>query len=398
MFSSSRSKDTCAIVIDIGSSSVGISIVVNHVLQEMTEVVWSHRAHCLINDGPASIQPTKEIQTAVRNAFLKLSQSGLPLLQKRKLDEKISEVVSVIAAPWSYTITKTIGLSDDNSFVVTKKLLEELITAAKKQADTTFQANALTETLSLKMEHEDIINVRINGYAMIDPIDQRGSDVSVTHLQVAIASDLMDSLNESINKVVPNVPHTAASFMYSYYLTLINMRPNTSEMCLVDVTGEKTELGIVRDGILQQSTYTDMGSYTLARNIAKKCKVPYEEAHAYLKEDPEELSEKLNKKAVTEIKAVLKEYQENISTLFKGTGDALSIPKSIFLHTDARTEEFFIEQIKRGAERATGHPHNVHPFTSKVVSSVENGDTALLLAQHFYARKDEYVTLLPQNI
>jgi len=88
-----------------------------------------------------------------------------------------------------------------------------------------------------------------------------------------------------------------------------------------------------------------------------------------------------------EFNKVLKTYATNIAELFKKTGDSLSIPKTIFMHTDADNEAFFSGRLVEAANLATGSQHNVHPITSSIFEKGSDSDSAILLSAYVFHKK-----------
>lgn len=397
MFGFSSSDHRSVVAIDIGSSSVGVAVLVTHPNTEF-DILWHHREYALIHDDGSAAKQLKLIKTALTNAFLELSQSGVKALKEAGYPTDIREIQVVYSAPWSYTITKTISLKDEHPFTVDKDMVKELIESAKKQSKLVFATNKLAKLLGLEITHGDVISVSINDYKVTNPIDQEGRTMNLSYLETAIATEVSRTVIDSVEKFFPKATLRQYSFMYIFYLTLRNLQASTNEACLIDVTGEATEIGIIREGVLQHTTFAPTGMFNIARDLATLNDVPREEAFGYLKDTSRELSERLPKSLETKVQNVLETYQQALAEAFRRTGDQLSIPKTIYLHTDARTEQFFIEQIERAALEATGKPHVVHPITAKVLNLPEDKDMPLLVGANFLANKDQYMTILPHSV
>lgn len=397
MFGFSKPDHRSAIVLDVGSSSAGVAIVCLHPEGEI-ETVWRHREYALLRDDISSVTQIRQMKTVLTNAFLELTNNGLKTLRESGHTTKIDEIQCVVAAPWSHTITKTITLKDEHPFSVTDELIEELVESAKKQSKLVFATDKIARTLGLELTHGDVIGISLNGYNVIDPTEQKTRTISLSYIETAISSDITETVKDVVNKFFPKSKLTEYSFMYVFYLTLRNLRPNTSEICLIDVTGEATEVGIVRDDVLQHTTHTPNGIFSLARSIATATGVPKEEAYSYLKDDPDTLEERLPSKVKLKVNEMIQEYSQLVSDMFERTGDKLSIPKTIFLHTDPRTEDFFISQLEKATLKATGKAHTVHPVTAKVLGLDKYEDTALLISINFIAQKSEYMRILPKDV
>lgn len=182
--------------------------------------------------------------------------------------------------------------------------------------------------------------------------------------------------------------------MAIYYDYMRHSFPDTAECCLIDVTSEATEIGVVRENILRHTTHTPIGAYTLAREIAALSKIPKEEAYSYLRGGSTFILNKLSEAKQDELGVIIEAYEDRIAELLKQTGDTLAVPKTLFLHCDADSEEFFIQHLKNAAFKATGINHVVHPVTSTFLSGTPvNHDTAIMLsAIYLHAHRDNEPT------
>lgn len=371
------------VLVDIGSGSVGVAIVKSELTKESPEIIWSYREYIQIKDIEDTKETLKLINTAIVNAFLELGSIGTKVMRDSDPTLKITDVQAAISAPWSYTVTKSITYSGEHPFDIDENTVESLVTTAKKQIKTSLKESGLAAQ-GLELINDDTINASINGYNLSYLTDQKGRDLTLTHLNALAHGAILKTLKESVEKVFPKANLTIDSFMYIYHCLLKNLHPDTIETCLVDVTSEATEVGIVRDGILKHVTHVPYGTYTLAREIEAACKVPKEEAYSYLKDDIDSVEDRLNSTQQDQFRAVLSSYELKLSSLFKTTGDKLSIPKTVFLHTDAKTEDFFTTLIQTAATDATQNRHNIHLVTAKLMEETESADTAILVSALHY--------------
>jgi hypothetical protein len=162
------------------------------------------------------------------------------------------------------------------------------------------------------------------------------------------------------------------------------MHPDTSEVCLVDVTSEATEMGVVRDDLLVHTSHVPYGQYSLARDLSNLSKLPKEEAIGYIRNNYVDTIKNLSDAKKQEVTAIVNNYVEGLVRLFNETGDVLSIPKTIFLHTDKLTEDFFAERLKEAGKLATKGTHAVHAITSEFLEGNKVEDTAILLSAYVF--------------
>ena len=376
----------CGVIIDIGSGSVGIAIIISDINESKPEIIWSHREYVLIKDIRSTEVPLKEIHTSLVNAFLKLGADGIKKLKETEDAPPIRHIQASISAPWSYTITKTINLSDESPFEVTTELIDELSRTAKKQALTAVLENEIFQESQLEVIDNQTIGVRVNGYLVKNPRKIESRTVTLAHITAITQKKILAILEDSQNKVLPKSALSTHSFMYMYYDVLTHLNPDTSESCLIDITSEATEIGLIREGTLTHVTDTAFGTFSIAREIAALCNIPKEEAYTYLKGGTSFVETKLSKDKMEELHVIVSSYEDKIAALFQTTGDALAIPKTLFLHCETATENFFIKCIGNAAKKATGMQHTVHPVTSLLFKEETGGDTTLLLSAYHLHR------------
>lgn len=370
-------------IIDIGSGSVGVAIVVSDPTQKYPEIIWTHRERMIIRQDDSIAETSKYITTTLVNTFLTIGTEGVHALTEHDPKGTIEHIQVGISAPWSYTVTKTVSYQEKQSFKITKKLIDELIQTAQRQAMEILDEQDIVEKLGLQLITRATINLTANNYRINQPFGQEANSVSVSHVSAISSKRLVAAIDESSDKILPKANIERYSFMLIFYCVLRQRAHDTTEVCLVDVTHEATEIGIVRDGILRYVTHVPFGTYSIARDIVKLCGVPTEEALAYIRGNSS-LEATLSESKRAELSTLISTYEKHIVDLFKRTGDALTIPRSLFLHTDARTESFFCARIKNAANTATRSEHNIHLVTSKLLEETESTESALLLSAYFF--------------
>lgn len=399
LFSSGSSDVRYGAIVDIGSGSVLVSIVRSNVNKQHPEIIWTKREYVLLKDSISLEQSAKNILTALINAILLLGNEGLKTLKDFDSGAKLGTMQISISAPWSYTITKTVNYEDDDGFEITRSLITQLTEAAQKKTLEELKENEITELLGLEVIARTTTDLIANGYRTDEPYGQMVKQLSLAHVSAVAQLDLIDAVRDAKEKVIPSADIAKYSFMLVYYCVIRELYPSASEFCLVDVTYEATEIAIIRDGILRFSTHIPYGSYTLARAISRALNIPKEEAFTYLKDENITATlEALPEAKQQVLQSVLKEYQEQITELLKQTGDTLSIPKTVFLHTDLYTEHFFKTQMIAATTAATHGGHIIHEVTNEILTAkykedekmaIEKArfDTALLLSAQFFHKQ-----------
>ncbi len=375
----SKSAYRCGAIIDIGSGSVGAAIVAYDPSSGKSDIVWSHREFTLLRTSTTLVDAERAVKTAFVNVFLELGNAGVRALAAHRKDAQIQTVQVSLAAPWQYTATKMVNFKDEKPFVVDHDLLKDLTKRAHEQGEKEANESQLLQEFGLTLIAQDTIGTTVNGYAMTDAVKKHAKELSFVHISMLGVKSMVDTVRETQEKILPRAKLSMTSFVFMFYSVVMRLYPHTLEAAIIDITKEATELGIVRDGALRFVGHIPVGSFTLARAISEQLSIPPEEAFTYLKTNTDYGIASIPEKHKSIVDQVFGAYNDELKVLLGSTGDDLSIPRSIFIHTELHTELFFNKAIKAAANELTATEHTIHPVTSKLITESHSGDTAILL-------------------
>lgn len=398
--SSKGSAVRYGVIIDVGSGSVLMAIIKSDPAKAHPEIIWAKREYAPLRNSASLTDSAKNVMTSLVNVILAFESEGRKALEEVSGYKKLTEIQVTIAAPWSYTVTKNISYSHSEAFSLSAELIAELLRTSSQQVEKDIVENEQANKLGLSVVARSTIGLLANGYAILNTNNQTAKTLRVVEA-TAVAQDYMiKALNEACNKVLPGSILRLNSFILIYFFIVKSLYHETQEFCLVDITYEATELGVVRDGVLNYTTHTPFGSFSLARELAAILNVPLGEAFGYLQTaDPLNLLSGKPAETLAEVKTLFTAYQKRLVDLFKETGDALSIPKKVYLHGDLQTEDFFSKQINEAAQIATNTSHAIYPVSKELLTKnypaemskdLINGtmDSALLISAQFFHMRD----------
>lgn len=374
-----------SVLIDIGSASVLVAYIQTKTPKELPEILWSHREHIPLRQNAEVDQLAKNLLSALMNAAIELDTTGRKAAELAVPGHTYPNDIFVsVAAPWSYTINKTISYSTDEGFSVTNSLVDELEHTAATKTSEELEEQELAHSLGLTITIESTAAILANSYPIHTATGQHASSLAISRLSGVVQTFLVNTLKELRDKTFPKATLRIHPFMVAYYETLRSLEPSATEVGLVDVTYEASEIGIVRDGILQYCTHVAYGAFSIAREIAKKQDISTEEALGIL-QNPDEL-----KGAPDQDQIDL--YEKALIDLFKETGDRLSVPKTVFLHSPGSMYPFLEQRLVNAGKGATSGQIYVKPLTATLASNQpksESHDTALLVSLWFFHTSKE---------
>lgn len=396
LFSLRSKTDTFGALLDIGSGSVLVAIVHSAANEPHPRIVWSYREHAPIRNVDSLEQSAKAVMSALVNATIELDSKGRQALFEYQEGARINEMQVSISAPWSYTVTKTIKYDQENEFEITPALIAELLKATEDKIAEDLQENEAMNRLGLTIITDTTMDTLANGYRVEHPEGNMANHFSLSRASAVAQRYLVDALEENGEKLFAEIPNKKLSFILMMYAVVRDLLPQVYDVCLVDVTYEATEIGIVRDGTLHYCTHTPFGSFSLAREISAVTDVPLHEAFGYLHTDtPFAFMDRLDASQKAEVEEILEQYTARLSDLFHETGDQLSIPKRIALHADLKSEPFFLDLVEKAAKRTIKSNANITPISREILRQTyepdalsqiakTSTDTALLLSALFF--------------
>lgn len=401
LFGVGKTTNRYGVIIDIGSGSVLTAIVHSDQKQKHPQIIWSHREPAPLRNIDSLEQSAKAVTTALVNASILLDGEGRKALHDYNHGAKLTEMQCSIAAPWSYTVTKTINYSQDEPFNITEELIEELTRTIQTKIETELKEDEALHNFGLEITTRANMDMLSNGYRVANPEGNRAKTFTFSRTSAISQKYLVEAVDEMHDKLFPSTDCRKLSFILMLFRVTRDFFANNYDVCLVDITYEATEIGVVRDGTLSYCTHTPFGLFSLAREISKITNVPLHEAFGYFHTDkPYAFMESLSKAQHEDVEAVFEAYTERINKLFEETGDSLAIPKKITLHADLESESVFVDLIEKAAKRSLKTEPHIIPISKEIIrqtydASTKNAketvpaDTALLLSAQFFHKQQQ---------
>jgi len=330
------------LLVDVGSGSVGLAICAT---TGSKDLIWLHREQVPLRVTQAIADSRRAISTAIASSILQFETKGQAALLKHDSSARITNLQATVSAPWSYTVTRCVTLQEDEPFEITDDLLTDLTKASTEQAQESFYASHSLQEQEIVATSQTILDIQASGYRIKEMNLQRATELKITQASTYVQADLVASLQHMQDKLCPQADLEITSFMLANYYTTSALDQVTNDFCLVDVTNEATELGIVRNQTLRYCTHTPFGRTSLAREIAAATGVPLPEAFTSM------CNTQTTKKLSADVQHTLEAYQTKLHDLFNETEDKLTIPNQIYLHTDAGLADFFTPIIEAAAQQ-----------------------------------------------
>lgn len=396
-FGSNKNNIRYGALLDIGSGSVVASIVRSDETISNPEIIWSKREYSPLKKSDIQTNNTKGVLTSLMNVMMLLDSQGRQKLYETSRTNNIDFLQVSISAPWSHTTTKTISYSNEEEFEITTDLVSELIRTAEKKSAEELETREKINDFGFSIINRRTLQIFANEYPINVTGKQKAKSLKIVEATAIAQKNILSAIEDIRDKILPKAELSLYSFMLPYYF-VTNSIGNNSEYCLVDITYEATEIGIVRNGFLNYSTHCTYGAYSLARDISEILQISADEAYGYLtQEDIFTFMNSATEEQKSAVSKIIDDYVNKLSDLFKETGDSLAIPRKIYIHGNLKTEIFLNDKLKLAAKRATRLDHATYKVSEQVLnkyykdaSVVEKQDTAILITAQFFHTVDQH--------
>ncbi|MCA9352556.1 cell division FtsA domain-containing protein [Patescibacteria group bacterium] len=264
------------IVFDIDSTSVGASVVrcgkdVSGALLERNELFSLRKYITNGNEYPFERFFHQTLQT-LKSVAQETQLHALVPVQK---------VLVNVAVPWSSVQKQIITYQKKKPFIVTEVLLDELL--AQRTAGM-FEHNREFIEHDVEVVDHRVLDVYGNGYPLRNAI---GKEMSYLELHT-LASVMSRETKQTFTKTVEAVFHQTPEFVSNTFVCYQGVQsylPHVNNAIVVDISGEVTEVLVIRDDHLENMGSIPVGLHHMIRSLRDHLNVPIEKAHSLMRLD-----------------------------------------------------------------------------------------------------------------
>lgn len=327
-------KEKPVIILDIGSASIGGAIVLIK-KNNPPVVLYSVRKQIKMKDDVNFSRFLSLMSDTLESVLTELSKVS-------KVSAK--RTFCILSSPWYTSMTHFIKIEKKIPFVVTHKMIDTLIDKEVSVISSdVVKGKKIVGGVPRVIDVQNI-QTKLNGYETSNPYNKKTKLVEVT-LFVSIGSEKTIKLIE--DKVL-RIFHNNIEFSSFSLASFVAIRDifNESNFLSIDITGEVTDVSMVKNNVLMKNTAFPLGRNFLIRRIASGLNTTVEEAISLFsmfnedKNDPL-TSDKLSK-ILTEAK---KEWIASFTEVLHLFSRDFSVPYSVFITADNDVQEWFMSAI-----------------------------------------------------
>lgn len=352
-------KNILALLVDIGSGNVDLSIVQIDKTYKKSTMIWSFSETLPFRETLQGTTLEKMIVSAGMNALMEFENKGLKALNNFSSQARISHVQFCFAAPWAYTLVKTYGKKSEEEFTLAHDMIETLRANFIKHLTEDILPSMNPQYGELELVYAEPLQITANGYLVEDIKKSNISEFNQTDVLVCVDSSLLQAVHEMKEKIISRTTTMTISQIFALIDAVRQYSTELTTYNVIDVGYETTEIAIVENGILTNVHYAPLGINSLIRSIAKTFDLPHQHVSSMLS-DPKIFAD-FEKKTGFENKSsdIIKTYEFEVAKLFSDNADVLFLPKTAVLYARQNHSELIKKITERLLKRLTNNKHEV---------------------------------------
>lgn len=346
-----RSKITTVALIDVGSYSIGGAYAVFQ-KNRAPFICYSTRVPISVHEDASPKTLLRLLDKGMQELTDKFEAEGAAALSRSCGVRHVDDVVVSIGSPWQRTILR----SHTQKFEKGKRVTQEDLEEAQKKIEGALGIDPATTML---VDHS-IIEVLINGYQTQKPIGKRAQRLSVLGLGSAVPISVYDKITTHLGRVFNKKSMKVWSSPALNYVVLRDLFAHEPDFLAAIVTGEATDILLVKKGVLTGVATALEGVHSVTRAIGRACaSVPAEEIKDLVQAGT------LHPKTVEDVKAAERgakdDWAHAIVASLADLSRKYALPQTFFVLADLSCRDIFSEIIKR--QDVHSLRLGDHPFT-----------------------------------
>ena len=363
-------KERGAVLIDIGSSSVGGAFLYEK-QGEVPTLCYTTRQDVERRDdeeiGEATVRTLKSVCDS-------LVSEGAACLYRVAGNAHIDTVLASVSAPWQETVVSTVSINEGAPFVFTRALMQKAVSATPPSVD-----RVISDT--------SVIATSLNGYVTDQPWGKRAERADLTVLTSTLDKVVMRGINTALRKAFHAHTIEITAFAPVAYAVLSDLYPLQKEFVLIDVSGTATDAILVKKGVIAGVSSIPKGVHDLLAAARGAARTPGNSIVI----DPARNASFGPK--VAEAEAVWLSGMKKMLTEFASEHP---LPRSVFLLADEGTRDFLKRLLDSSTLRTlwlSEEPLSVIPLAPEHTASVvrarglAEGDIFLSMLALYYKER-----------
>ena len=337
-----------ALVFDIGSASVAGALVLFKT-GETPKIIYAVQRDMIFQEELDAIRLRGIMLKTLNEVAMDVQKNGVSHLKFTQMGSRVPEVAyCTLASPWYATQTRMIRVKKDKPFDVTKQFIDDLMGAEIEAFKSSEEVRGYIGDDRASVMEKRLIQVKLNGYETSEPHGKKARSIEAALFVSVSPKELLKDIAGEIRRTYVVSEVEFSSFSLVAFDVLRNIAHHADNFLFLDISGEVTDLTLVRSGILLETVTFPIGKRDIIRKLAKILKTNPADAlsilHLYHEQNISTHHEDSIKVALFSAAGEwTSSFQNALSTL----SESFAIPSKVFFTSDKDLEEWFASLITK---------------------------------------------------
>lgn len=366
-----KEKKELVLIVDIGSASVGVAIA----SLSRTETPLIHaivREDMVFQEELNTVRFRKSLTDALSKTVTTLSRTHMPEVLKKTGCAQPTRAYVVFSSPWHASETRTVSSVQEKPFRMTREMMDRI---AKREIDSFERTGIVAEIggdLSISEKH--VMRVALNGYETSNPFGKEARTLDVGIFLSVIPRPVLDDVKQAIGRTFSIQDYSFHSFPFVVFDVVRSFAGVPDKFLIIDVSGEVTDVSLVSDRVLLETTTFPVGKRTILRALASTLSTTPDEALSLIRlTDEKRLSETHTSRIEGALSNAGGLWRSAFEKTLSGIANHASIPSTLFLSADDNLLPYFGSLVKKESFAQftmTDEPFSIFPLSGAVLHDV----------------------------
>jgi len=342
-------KEHPSLIIDIGNATVGGALV-KFIKNQKPQILYSYRESIVhkIKDDNSKLKA--DTLKTLENVLKIILRDGVVGLINKKKVLKISSLHYVLSSPWILSKIQNLHKKDEKPFKVTESLVKDMVQKEEAGFRNLYDKDSTKDKFDfdIQLVEKSLFEIKLNGYSTHKPFGKMATTLDVPLFLSVTSEKFLEEINTVVEKVFHiHTPVVHSSTLLSYSV-LRDVLEKDKDFMLVDISGEMTDISVVKQGILVESTSFGIGTNTIVRKVSKELATVPEIAESQIKIYIDGMSEESISQSIKNVlDKVKKEWQDEFSKSLKNLDSKHLLPQAMYLAVYGGMHSFFKNFIEQ---------------------------------------------------
>lgn len=342
-----KPKEEITAVFDIGNGSVGGALV-KVSSSHPPIILYTHRVPILFTAHVGAKRLQSQMVKLLRDVSEHIAKDGLSHTHFNYFGPNLKDVHCVFATPWFVSETKNLKNTFESQTVISQKYLDDLVLKEEENFRDSLRQNPSTKAFaeSITLIEKKIMDVKLNGYSVLNPIGKQAREIELMFFSSYVPSEIKDSVESVLHRSFNFRKVNYHSFALASCVATNDIFPEPSDFISLDITGEVTDISIVKNGVLLETASFPFGRGTVLRSIAKELSLDSDVTHTFFTMFYKKtLEKKFADKISDAINKITDQWKDKFQEVMQDVIKRNSIPNMAYITVDTDSASFFVNAL-----------------------------------------------------